>query len=170
MSDVAAVWFQFRVACRNRWKAWTAIGLLAGVVAGVVMVAVAGARRTDSSLHRVVVETRAADVLVNPNNATLTATQWRALEDLPQVAEFTQGLAAPMVPLDAEGRPDFAALESVRGTNVMENPDGSELHEIDRPAIVAGRLPAPNELDALVINETAAGVDPSVGRVYHRVP
>jgi hypothetical protein len=69
MSGVTAAWFQVRVALRNRWRAWTAIGLLAGVVGGVVMVAVAGARRTDSSLRRVVVDTHAADVLVNPTTA-----------------------------------------------------------------------------------------------------
>ena len=156
MSGVTAAWFQFRVALRNRWRAWSAIGLLAGVVGGVVMVAVAGARRTDSSLQRVVVDTHAADVLVNPNNGALTDAQWRAMAQLPQVAESTKGLAAPEVPVGANGRPDFGALESVHGNIVFENPDGYELHGIDRPAVIAGRIPATDEINALVVNEAAA--------------
>ena len=69
---VTVAWFEFRVACRSRWKIWTAIGLLAGLAAGIVLVAVAGARRTDSALQRVVVDQHVFDVDVNPNNGALT--------------------------------------------------------------------------------------------------
>jgi ABC-type lipoprotein release transport system permease subunit len=154
--EVSAAWFQFRVASRARWVGWVAIGLLAGVVAGVVMVAVAGARRTSSSLQRVVVDERVADVLVNPNSGALTAAQWRRLEQLPEVAEFARVEAAAAVPIGADGRPDFAALRSLNNPIVIENSDGGELHTIDRAAPIAGRIPGPDEADALVINETAA--------------
>jgi putative ABC transport system permease protein len=144
---------------RRRWRAWAAIGFLAGIVAGVTMTAVAGARRTDSSLHRVVVDTRAADVVVNPNNGALGASKWRRIERLPQVAEWAYSRAAPMVPLLPNGKPDLAFLMSARGASTFENPDGHAFHSIERPGLVAGRLPGPGETDAIVINEAAATLE-----------
>jgi hypothetical protein len=153
---MAAACFQFRAAFRAHWRGWVAIGLLAGVVAGVVMVAAEGARRTSSSLERVVADERVADVLVNPNNGTLSDGQWRRLEQLPEVAEFARVEAAAAIPIGADGRPDVASLSSLHEPLFLENSDGAEFHTIDRSAIVAGRIPAPDETDALVVNETAA--------------
>src|SRR5438445_9335364 len=130
---MAAVRFQFRVAFRARWRAWTAIALVAGVATGVVMVGAAGARRTDSAPDRVVVDTRAADVLVNPNNGALTDAQWRQLEQRPEVATWSRVEGVVMVPLLPSGKPDFSFLESATGSIVISNPDGHELHSIDRP-------------------------------------
>ena len=121
---VRAAWYQFRVALRSYWRAWTAIGVLAGVASGVVMIAVAGARRTDSSLHRVVVDHRAADVVINPNNELLTVAQWRRIDALPEVAEFAHVQGAPMVTLTPAGQPNLAFLESPRGAVVLANADG----------------------------------------------
>ncbi|HEX4493010.1 MAG TPA: hypothetical protein VH914_17525 [Acidimicrobiia bacterium] len=136
-----------------------AIGVLVGFAAGVVMTAVAGARRTDSSLHRVVVDTRAADVLANPDNGTFAASRYRQLARLPEVARSSIEVGAPMVPVDASGRPDFGFVESARGTAIIASPDGAELRTIDRAAVAAGRMPAPDDTNALVINETAEKVD-----------
>src|SRR5262245_46741484 len=90
--------FLFRVSFRARWRAWTAIGLIAGIATGVVLVAAAGARRTDSAPDRVVDETRAADVLVNPNNGTLSDEQWRVLQARPEVAEWARLEGVAMLP------------------------------------------------------------------------
>jgi hypothetical protein len=156
---VTAAWFLFGVRLRGRWRAWTAIGLLAGIAAGVALTAAAGARRTDSSLHRVVVDTRAADVLLNPNNGALAVSEWRRIEHLPEVAEWSHSLGAPMVMLLPNGKPDLAAMMSARSSVTFENPDGHTFHSIEQPGVVAGRLPRPDETNAVVINETAANVD-----------
>jgi hypothetical protein len=125
----------------------------------VVLGAVAGARRTDSSLQRVVTDTRAADVFVSANNGLLSASQSHQLGHLPEVAQFAQILDAPIVPVTSKGVPDLAWLDSAQGNLMLANPDGFELHAIDRPGIIAGRLPSAEERDALVINETAAAID-----------
>ena len=153
---MAVARFLFRVSVRARWRAWTAIGLLAGIAAGVVLIAAAGARRTDSAPERVVVETRAADVLVNPNNGTLRPDQWRALEQRPEVADWARLEGVVMLPILANGRPDVSFMASATGSIVLSNPDGHELHTIDRPGVVAGRVPDPSDTTALVVNETAA--------------
>jgi hypothetical protein len=148
--------FLFRVSFRARWRAWTAIGLLAGTAAGVVMIAAAGARRTDSAPERVVLDTRAADILVNPNNGSLREDQWRALENRPEVADWARVEGVFMVPLLPNGQPDIRFIESPAGNLVLSNPDGNELHTIDRPGVVSGRIPDRSDTTALVINETAA--------------
>jgi len=148
--------FLFRVTFRARWRAWTAVGLLAGVAVGVVLIAAAGARRTDSAPERVVLDTRAADILVNPNNGTLRDDQWRALEQRPEVADWARLAGVVMVPLLPNGRPNVSFIESPQGNLVLSNPDGNELHTIDRPGVVAGRIPDRSDTTALVVNETAA--------------
>ncbi len=45
---------------------------------------------------------------------------------------------------------------SPRASLILGNPDGHELHSVDRPGVVAGRIPDPSDETALVINETAA--------------
>src|SRR5690348_9780156 len=107
---MAVARFLFRVSCRARWRAWIALGLIAGIAAGAVMAAAAGARRTDSAPERVVVDTRAADILVNPNNGSLREDQWRALEERPEVAEWARVAGVVMLPL-RNGKPDFAFIE-----------------------------------------------------------
>jgi hypothetical protein len=148
--------FLFRVSFRARWRAWTAIAVLAGLVGGVVLVAAAGARRTDSAPERVVAETRASDVLVNPNNGTLSDAQWRALEARPEVADWARLAGVVMVPIRDDGRPDIGFIESAAGGLVLANPDGHEMHTVDRPGVVAGRIPARSDTTALIINERAA--------------
>jgi hypothetical protein len=47
-----------------------AVALLAGLAGGVVMITVAGARRTDSTLTRVVGHERVPDLMINPDLGT----------------------------------------------------------------------------------------------------
>src|SRR5262249_6948181 len=69
---------------------------------------------------------------------------------LPQVAGYAYLLGVPMVALGS-GEP-----EVLENTIVLANPDGHEVHDIDRPGGVAGRIPRAHEADALVVNEAAA--------------
>ena len=59
------------------------LALLAGVAGAVVLAAVAGARRTDTAFARMLHETRAADVLVNPDYGNDSALDWHAVARLP---------------------------------------------------------------------------------------
>ncbi len=147
-----AAWFQFRVTLRQRWVAWTSIAILTGLVSGVVMVAIAGARRTDSSLHRVVVESRAPDLFVGLNVGLVTPRQLAQLEHFREVDDYSYVQGVAMVTFK-HGQPD---LTSVLDAVVLTNPDGHELHSIDRAGIVAGHIPPAGEVNALVVNEAGA--------------
>jgi hypothetical protein len=49
---MASVWLSLRAGLRQGWRAWLALALLLGVMGGVVLTAVAGARRTDTAYPR----------------------------------------------------------------------------------------------------------------------
>lgn len=68
---MTAVWARVRAEFRARWKAWAAIAVLVGVGGGAVLVTAVGAHRTDTAYRRFLRSSRAADVLVSPENTGL---------------------------------------------------------------------------------------------------
>ncbi len=149
--------FLFRVAFRARWRAWTAIGLFAGIAGGVVLVAAAGARRTDSAPERVVAD--------EPRGRRARQSQQRFPHR--RAVARARGPAGGRGLGAGRGRRDAAAgcgrharydvhRVSRREPRRRAIPDGHELRTIDRPGVVAGRLPDPDDEHALVVNESAA--------------
>ena len=98
---MAAVWYRFRAELRTRWVATLVLAVLVGVAAGVVLTAVAGARRTASAYDRMVDQNRAWDVLVNPDNGNESALDPEAVAQLPQVEAFGYMPAMLVGPVDA---------------------------------------------------------------------
>src|SRR5436305_12507885 len=62
-----AVWMAARAPLRRRWGATVALVLLVGLAGGMVIAAVAGASRTDSSMKRFVAFSRPEDAYVVVN-------------------------------------------------------------------------------------------------------
>src|SRR5437764_156036 len=65
---MGAVRTRLRAELRAHWRAWGAIALLIGLAGGVVLTTAAGARRTDTAYTRYLQASRAADMLVSPQN------------------------------------------------------------------------------------------------------
>src|SRR6266568_3484727 len=61
------------------WRGWAALVLLIGFAAGVVLLAVAGAQRTDSAYLRFLEASKASDVLVSPVNSWLAGSPPRTV-------------------------------------------------------------------------------------------
>ncbi len=153
---MAAVLYRFRVELRGHWRAWLALALLAGIAAGVVMVAFAGARRTASSLHRVVVAQRAADVLVNPNAGEISKSELRQIESRPEVAAaaFIRGFDATVI--GSDGKPSISFIAAAPGTIIVGNEDGRLMRSVERSHVVSGRLAKPDAMDEIVVSEATA--------------
>jgi ABC-type lipoprotein release transport system permease subunit len=97
---VGAAWVFLRAELRRRWRAWLGVALLAGAFAGVVMAAVAGARRTDSAYPRLLAWSKAPDMLVvSGYSAAFAPLPRAALARLPEVTDVAYvrsvGLRAP---------------------------------------------------------------------------
>jgi putative ABC transport system permease protein len=84
---MTAVCIFLRAELRRRWRAWLCVALIAGVFAGMVTAAAAGARRTDSSYPRLLAWSQPPDLLlVSGYSAALAPLPRAALTRLPHVA------------------------------------------------------------------------------------
>ena len=74
-----------RADLRQRWRSWVVLGLLFGVTFGVATAAVAGARRTEDALPRLVAASGTFHAAVLPNDPAFDAAQRDAVAALPEV-------------------------------------------------------------------------------------
>lgn len=148
-----AVWYRFRAEMRTRWMATIGLALLVGVAGGVVFTAFAGARRTDTAYDRMVEETRAWDVLVNPDEGTGSALDPQDIACLPMVESFGYMTGMAVV------APGADSLEELFNTLpvAFAAPDGKALFEIGRPNLLEGRMPDPETPEEVLLTADAAG-------------
>jgi hypothetical protein len=147
---MTAVWERLRVDFRLRWRWWLALAVCIGLAGGVVLGAAAGARRTASAYPRMLVATRSEDVYLagpspwsNPADARVVD----EIEQLPQVATVARIAAVTIYPSDRDVVPTFYHFA---GT------DPRYLREVDRPKLLAGRLPDPARADEVLVNPALA--------------
>jgi hypothetical protein len=141
---VAAVWYHFRAELRARWKSVVALTLLAGLAGAAVLVAVAGARRTDTAFSRLLASTRAADVLVNPDDGNDSGLDWHAVAALPMVeqAGIEHGvslLPRPVVPANL-----LTSITLAYGKGIGRT--------FARARVLHGRVPDPARVDEVLVN------------------
>jgi ABC-type lipoprotein release transport system permease subunit len=153
---MGAVWMRFRAELRTKWTGMLGVALLVGVAGGTMFAAAAGARRTDSSLGRVVRDQRTPDLLINPNGSDgspVFQREWAAIDRLPGIRAIgtVDGVAA--LPLDAHGKLDVAGAN---GSIDLAPEDRVTLDAVQRPHLLAGRYPSPDRVDEVLVNEVAA--------------
>jgi putative ABC transport system permease protein len=124
--------------------------VLIGLAGAVVMTAAAGARRTGSSLDRIVRHTLAADVVVNPDG-DVDAAAWAAVDALPQVELAVAGRGFVAAPVGEDGWPDVHW--AVEGISVVDV-NGELFRGIERSALVAGRYADLQQANEMVVTET----------------
>jgi MacB-like periplasmic core domain/FtsX-like permease family len=145
---MAAVWVRAAAELRRRWRATVLLAVLVGLTGGVVLAAAAGARRTDSAVDRFLAYNRPLDVHVWGERLDL-----RAVERLPQVADFEMGAFLGLTPSTSSGAPDPEALGNVAPLLGVR---GSMGVTSDRYLLVAGRRPDPGQPLEVVVNEKLA--------------
>jgi hypothetical protein len=153
---VAGLWV--RAELRRRWRALLALALLAGLAGGAVMGALAGARRADSAMRRLLDESNASHAYVQlPTGLdggmdSDVGTGHTAREVIERLREDDHVVRLGLLsfahagPAGRELGDDFVTLI----------PDGAIGHTIDRARVLAGRLPAVDAPHEVAINELAA--------------
>lgn len=143
---MTALWMGARAELRARWRGYAGVGLIAGLIAGAVLAATAGARRTTSAYPRFVRSQHAADALVygvslanDPAAAPGQSVTSDAVVALPQVAQWTT-LEAFNTPLTDVG----VAVDPGPGT------------PLNRMKLLAGRHPSPDRPDEVAVGFLAA--------------
>ena len=130
------------------WRGWAALVLLVGFAAGVVLVAVAGAQRTNSAYGRFLEASKASDVLVSPVNTGLTG-YYGALSRLRGVSAVAPIVGLQAGPIGPDGVPDF-------GAPVAAPADGRLEHLLEVPKLLAGRLPAADRPGEIAVDQIGA--------------
>jgi ABC-type antimicrobial peptide transport system permease subunit len=132
---------------RSRWRSWALLAVLVGLTGAVVLTAAAGARRTESAYGRFLETSRAADVLVSPSNTGFGG-YYGALAKVPGVETVAPVIGVQALPF----RPGPKLIEA----EVYAPADRRYGSVIQRPRVVAGRLPNPGRDYEVALDLTAA--------------
>lgn len=152
MSAVASI---ARHQFRRRRRGWLAALLLVGVLAGIVLAATAGARRTATAYDRFLHATHGADVLVSPNGTGFDGFYDR-LGHLPGVETVT--------PIAGFGGTD---VRRHRAFMMESATDGRYGATVERPQLTAGRLPRSGSDDEVLASPAAVRThDLHVGQTF----
>ena len=133
---------------RGRWLSWAVLVLLVALAGGVVLTAVAGARRTDSAYPRFLAAYKASDALVGPADYGSGGYD-DALARLPSVAAIAPLVGLQALPLEPGGRLDAAAV-------VATPLDSRYGRTLEIPKMLSGRLPSPDRPGEVAVDQIAA--------------
>jgi ABC-type lipoprotein release transport system permease subunit len=137
---MTAVWTWFRLDLSRRWRSLLVLALIVAFASGTVMTALAGARRGDTALNRLLARTLPADVVALPNEPGF---DWDAVRAFPEVTALT-GFAVTDYRID--GIPPGDSV----GT-WFPSTDTEVFETIERPVILEGRLLDPTRVDEVVV-------------------
>lgn len=156
-----------RITLRHGWPKLVPIALLIGVVGGLVLAAAAGAARTSSAVDRMIEETAAAHVLVNPDRGVESDLEFESVARLAMVEDASRSDGVFL--LDPGEIDSLEDLDAAPGSFAT---DGGHMFAFGRPVITAGRIPDPAAADEVFVDANFAereGV--AVGdRLTWRVP
>lgn len=144
---MSAVWARAKSQLRSNWKATVLLAVLVGLVGGVTMFGVAGARRTASAMERFLDYYRPFDAFVFGSEDVDIG----AVARLPQVVDADTQAYLLLVPTGADGRPD-----PTQAINPFVSTMGSTGSSSQRPLVVSGHLPDPDEPLEVAVNEELA--------------
>lgn len=139
------VWLLVRTDLRRRWSAVVVLSVLLGVAGAFVLTAATGARRADTSLPRLLDRTEMWDVAIDVD--------YPAFQDVMADVDTHPGVEAvgafmfmPMAPGDD-------------AVGVLAGLGGGWLDTVYRPRLIAGRLPASDQVAEVLVNEAMAERD-----------
>ncbi|WP_066364154.1 ABC transporter permease [Herbidospora mongoliensis] len=151
MDGIITVWLPLEV--RRRGRSLLVLALLVAFGTATVLTAVAGARRGDGAVDRLLAVTTPATAVVVPNRAGF---DWAGLRALPQVEAVTTFPGYSSAPL-AEDPGDDPPSPFVAA-------DAEAMSAIERPVVLAGRLPDPSSAHEAVVTPAFAVRGFGVGR------
>jgi hypothetical protein len=148
---VSAVWLRATAQLRGRARATVLLAVLVGLAGGMVLAAVAGARRTDAALPRFLAFDRPrADAIIYSPSGGQQRREVRVLAALPEVARATR-ISTTIV-----ASPDPAYPTGLRRTAGFLALDRGGSWRFGRPIVVAGRLFDERRADEAVVDEELA--------------
>jgi hypothetical protein len=160
---IRVAWYQFRATFGRRWGGYLTVVLLVGVVGGLAMGAVAGARRTQSSFPVYLASTNPSDLIVTTanaqgNNYGYDPVAVREFSQLPHVRHVESYVGFPWVQLlDPNGLPAHSGGSGSTGVQpVLVGSVDGEFFAQDRVTVIQGRMANPARANEIVLTAQAA--------------
>lgn len=155
---MAVVLARLRAESRARWRSWLALAVLAGLVGGGTIAALAGARRTETAYPRFVAGTNAFDVMFT--NGGTTEDNANLLFDLEEVRGLSQVTDAVLLNIYApNGTTPSGRSVTVSDIVLLADDAGRFGRDMNRAQVLEGRLPqAPDELALTFLAADQLGV------------
>jgi hypothetical protein len=151
---VRAAAFWARTDARQRWRSLVLLGVLIGLTAGFALSAWAGARRTDTALERLSVQTKASDAIAFPSQVGVSYPNWARLRARPEVASVAVWDLL------------FGTYDGREPALIFGSADGTYLGKVDKPVVTQGRMFDPRSSNQVVVDENSAGQVPPVGGTF----
>jgi hypothetical protein len=163
---LSVAWYRTRATFRRRWPGYLTVVALIGLVGGVAMASIAGARLTQSSYPTFLASTNPSDMNVSIYDPATGGgpgpTLTTLLSRLPGVKRVRAVAAPTIAPLTKDGTPDLGVLNDL---GIGGSVDG-EYFQQDRLTVVQGRMANPERPKEMVMDATAARLlDVHVGQV-----
>ena len=153
---LSLAWYRFRATFHRRWPGYLSLVLLIGLVGGLAMASIAGARRTQSSYTTFLARTNPSDLTVAVYNPATDGGPGPPLKakiaHLPGVKRVTSLVTPTIVPLTADGAPRLSTSETVVTVGSLDG----ELFTQDRLTATEGRLADPQRPDEIMMTASAA--------------
>ena len=150
--------YRFVATFRDRWSGYLTIVLLVGLLGGLAMGAVAGARRTQSSFSTLMARSNSSQLfgLTGVYNPTIGQQGYspsliRTMEHLPYVKDVKSLVDLNLLILNAKGAPILAS----EGQSMTASVNG-ELFSQDRVLTTNGRLPNPKKMNEFAMDASTA--------------
>ena len=152
-------WWRFRSTFAERWGGYLAVILVVGVLGGVAMGAVAGARRNQGAFSVYLASTNPSDVQAFDEYISVTGIGYspmvdRAIARLPYVERATYVIGFDPTLTQTTKMP----VDAVAGETppAFEGSLNGEYTTVDRATVVQGRMFDPNVQDELVMSASGA--------------
>jgi hypothetical protein len=150
-------WYRFRASIGRRWGGYLAVVLLVGLLGGLAMGAISGARRTQSYFPSFLASTNPSDLLVSPyvpgaGRSPVLTNEFAHLPHVKHVADYVVLLMAALRP---NGLPVTSGILATGAAQTIGSADGMFFNQ-DRVTIVQGRMANPNREDEFVADAVTA--------------
>jgi ABC-type lipoprotein release transport system permease subunit len=153
---LSAVWLRARAQLRGRVQATVLLAVLVGLAAGMVLAAVAGARRTNAALPRFVAHDHAIDAIVEFPSAEQQTSRDPLARELREVAALPEVVGAARLTAVILSSADPASPVGRRRDLGFLPMDPGVSRIAGRPIVVAGRLANEQRADEAVVDEELA--------------
>jgi hypothetical protein len=154
-------WYRCRVTWRRRWSGYLGIVLVIGLVGGVAMAAVAGARRTQSSFSVFQAKTNPSDLAVltdlyQPDPTGYDPALVKQISKLPYVERVESEGGYEYEEVGPKGYPLLSALTNGGPQVALYSSIDGLFWQMDHLVVLSGRLPNPKSPTDVAVTPYAA--------------